>query len=74
MSAKLRIEITVPAEHESAVVKDLERRGGSVHRSDTARVIKGDIPADAIADYGAELRNLTAGFGTHRAYVSPERQ
>jgi translation elongation factor EF-G len=67
--ATLRIEITVPAEFEADVVRDLERRGGTVSRADSVRVIKGRIPSDGLSDYGAELRSMTAGQGIYRAYA-----
>jgi translation elongation factor EF-G len=72
----LQVEITVPPEFEADVVRDLERRGGSVIRADTfpgrdasVRVIKGSVPTDGLVDYGAELRSMTAGRGTYRAYA-----
>ena len=65
----LQIEITVPPEFEAEVTRDLERRGGSVTRTDSARVIKGVIPGEGIENYGAELRAMTSGRGTHRAYA-----
>lgn len=66
----LRVEITVPPEYERSVIEDLERRGGRAARSDTMRVIKGEIPSDAVdAAYGADLRSITAGTGTYRAYA-----
>jgi translation elongation factor EF-G len=67
--AVLQVEITVPPEFEADVVRDLERRGGSVTRADSVRVIKGSVPSDGLVDYGAELRLMTAGRGTYRAYA-----
>jgi translation elongation factor EF-G len=67
--AVLHVEITVPPEFETGVVRDLERRGGSVTRADSVRVIKGRVPSDGLADYGAELRSMTAGRGTYLAYA-----
>jgi translation elongation factor EF-G len=65
---QLQFEVTVPPEFEAEVLQDLDRRGGSVTRTDSVRVIKGMIPSDRIEDYGAELRSMTAGHGTYRAY------
>jgi len=74
--AVLQVEITVPPEFEADVVRDLERRGGTVIRADTlpgrdasVRVIKGSVPSDGLVDYGAELRSMRAGCGTYRAYA-----
>jgi translation elongation factor EF-G len=67
--ATFQIEITVPPEFEADVVRDLERRGGSVTRTDTVRVIKGSVPNDGLEDYGAQLRSMTAGHGMYRAYA-----
>ena len=67
--AMLQVEVTVPPESEADVVRDLERRGGSVTRTDSVRMIRGTIPSDGLADYGAELRSMTAGRGTYRAYA-----
>jgi translation elongation factor EF-G len=67
--ATLQVEITVPPEFEAEVVRDLEQRGGSVTRTDSVRVIKGTVPNDGLQDYGAELRSMTAGHGTFRAYA-----
>ena len=67
--ATLRIEITVPPEFEADVVRDLERRGGSVTRTDSVRVIKGSVPNVGLEEYGTHLRSTTAGHGTYRAYA-----
>ncbi len=67
--ATLQIEVTVPPEFEADVVRDLERRGGSVTRTDSVRVIKGSVPNDGLEDYGTQLRSMTAGHGTYRAYA-----
>ena len=67
--ATLQIEITVPPEFEADVVRDLERRGGSVTRTDSVRVIKGSVPNVGLEDYGPQLRSMTAGHGTYRAYA-----
>ncbi len=67
--AALQIEITVPPEFEAEVVRDLERRGGSVTRTDSVRVIKGSVPNVDLEDYGTQLRSMTAGYGTYRAYA-----
>ena len=67
--ATLQIEITVPPEFEADVVRDLERRGGSVTRTDSVRVIKGSVPSDGLEEYGTHLRSMTAGHGTYRAYA-----
>jgi len=66
--ATLQVEIIVPPEFEADVVRDLERRGGSVTRTDSVRVIKGTVLSDGLEDYGVELRSMTAGHGTFRAY------
>jgi len=66
----LQIEITVPPEFEAEVVRDLERRGGSVTRTESVRVVKGVVPGEGIEHYGAELRALTSGRGTYRAYAA----
>ena len=72
--ATLRVEITVPAEFEADVVRELERRGGTVTRADSVRVIKGSIPSEGLDKYGTELRSMTAGHGVYRAYaMEPER-
>lgn len=68
MADLLRVEIMVPAEYERFVLEDLERRGGRLSRSDTMRVIRGDVPAGALENYGNELRSMTGGAGTYRAY------
>ena len=67
--ATLQVEITVPPEFEADVVRDLERRGGSVIRTESVRVIKGTVPSDGLEDYGADLRSMTAGHGTYRVYA-----
>jgi len=67
--ATLQVEVSVPPEFEAAVVRDLERRGGVVTRTDSVRVIKGTVPSDGLEDYGPELRSMTAGHGTFRAYA-----
>jgi translation elongation factor EF-G len=67
--AMLRVEISVPSQFEAEVVADLERRGGTVTRTDSVRVIKGSIPNVGLEEYGAELRSITAGHGTYRAYA-----
>ncbi len=67
--ATLQVEITVPPEFEADVVRDLKRRGGSVIRTESVRVIKGTVPSDGLEEYGAELRSMTAGHGTYRAYA-----
>ena len=59
LDATLQVEISVPPEFEAAVVRDLERRGGSVTRTDSVRVIKGTVPSDGLAEYGPELRLVT---------------
>lgn len=65
--ATLQVEITVPPEFEADVVRDPERCGGNVLRTDSVRVIKGTVPGDGLEDYEAELRSMTAGRGTYRA-------
>ena len=65
---KLQVEITVPPEFEAEVVRDLERRGGSVTRTDSVRMIRGTVPVDGLGDYGPDLRSMTAGRGLYRAY------
>jgi elongation factor G len=70
--ATLQVEITVPPEFEAEVVRDLERRGGTVTRADSVRVIKGTVPVDRLGDYGPDLRSMTAGRGLYRAY-SPQQ-
>ena len=67
--AMLRVEISVPSRFEAEVVADLERRGGTVTRTDSVRVIKGSIPNVGLEEYCAELRSITAGHGTYRAYA-----
>jgi translation elongation factor EF-G len=67
--AEMQIEVTVPPEFESDVVRDLERRGGNVKRADSVRVIKATIPSEGIKDYAGHLRSMTAGHGTYRAYA-----
>jgi len=67
--AMLRVEISVPSQFEAEVVADLERRGGTATRTDSVRVIKGSIPNVGLEEYGAELRSITAGHGTYRAYA-----
>ena len=67
--ATLQIEISVPPEFEADVVRDLERRGGSMIRTESVRVIKGTVPNDGLEDYGIDLRSMTAGHGTYRAYA-----
>ncbi len=69
MSRLLRIEVTVPPQYEDVVEQDLARRGATVTRRDAATLLKGEIPSDAIEHYGTELRALTAGLGTYRAYT-----
>jgi translation elongation factor EF-G len=64
---KLQVQIVVPPEFQVDVEKDLERRGGVVRASRTATVIQGEVPADAISEYGQELRSLTKGYGTFTA-------
>jgi translation elongation factor EF-G len=66
--ATMQVEITVPPEFEADVVRDLERRGGSVTRTVSVRVIKGTVLSNGLEDYGVELRSMTAGRGTFRAY------
>jgi translation elongation factor EF-G len=67
--AALQVEVTIPPEFEADVLRDLERRGCTVARTDTVRVIKGSIPLEGLDDYGSELRSLTAGRGTFRSHA-----
>jgi translation elongation factor EF-G len=64
-----QVEVTIPPEFEAEVVRDLERRGCTVARTDTVRVIRGSIPIEGLDDYASELRSLTAGRGTFRSYA-----
>ena len=67
--ATLQVEVTIPPEFEADVLRDLERRGCTVTRTDTVRVIKGSIPIEGLDDYASELRSMTAGHGTFRSYA-----
>lgn len=68
----LALEIRVPPEYVEIVSRDLRNRGGSVLEvkpgmDGTPRII-GQIPATLLPQYGAELRQLTAGRATFDAH------